>query len=377
MIVSVLDTVQTAFLSSLLTIRCLLLADREGELCGVRLGSGRRPGEQLIVSEIVSESVQEVCQIRKGDIVTHVNGAPVGASFLPARGARRRLPVDEEGDAGLTQGWPMTCPSTQAWGRAFSPGFEGEHQVPPHPSALPGRPKFRNCSPSVVELRLIRANSLPTTPPFSSSPFPPPSFPSSPASSSLLRPELPIFYYETHPRDSLESIALLFQTTPEVIRRDNRGYFRAGERAEGTVPPGLLLKIRNPSFLGGNGPGTEEKGREEEEEEADGAEGEVGVLVQSREGSPVLASGDLRSDSPSSPLSLPTSPRTSCQSRYWEVGAGESVSDLARRLKVGVLELRRWNRHLFPTGEPVKSLPPGTLVRIFAAGHEGWRGGGR
>ncbi len=276
--------------------RCLLLANGEGDICGVKLGPGRGDDEHLVVSEVLSESVEEVCQVAEGDVVTHIDGHPVF-------GGRKH------------KAWNALLHRRRC--RSLT------HRQ--------GQPQAQQSS--VVEVRLIRARSLKKR-----SQLPP----ARPAS-TLALPHTPVFYYETHARDTLASVAAFFQTTPQDIRHDNRDFFRVGEKA-GTLHPGLLLKIRNPDYYA----------LEEEEEKA--------ISLSAA----LLSSSSSRSTSIHGTSNIVSSPTTSTLSRlYHQVQDGENVERIARQHSVALMDLRKWNRRLFPTGEVVRVLPAGTRLLLF------------
>lgn len=251
--------------------------------------------KQLVVSEVLSESVQELCQLAEGDVVTHIDGYLVG-------GVSNHKALD-------------------ALHRRHRMNYRQQCQ------------QHRQQQSSVVEIRLIRARSLKKRQP----PPPPPTL--AQPTSILLLPHIPVFYYETHARDTLASVAVFFQTTPQDIRNDNRDFFRMGEKA-GTLHPGLLLKIRNPDYY--------HVSTGEKEEEA------ASPL-------PMLSS----SSSPPQPVPSGGNGGSSLTRRYHKVQDGETVENIARQHHVALMDLRKWNRHFFPTGEVVRALSTGTQLLLF------------
>ncbi|KAM3571397.1 hypothetical protein VYU27_006560 [Nannochloropsis oceanica] len=379
--------------------RCLLLANSEGEICGVRLGLGHNG--HSVVSEVLSESVQELCQVAEGDILTHIDGVTV----LGGRHRDRRQGKGWEGKGGGVGGVTARLTVEELLQRQQVPYTrqrmnksslhpqqqQQQQQQQRHHHHHQHRqyqhhPSYSPPPSSVIELRLIRASSLPKSSTFS------PSFSTASSPPTPFR-HLPVYYYETHPKDTLESIAQFFHISPQDIRRNNRDYFPSGEKAGG-IHPGILLKIPNPTFFEEEGREDEVGWKEEYVEEEEEDEGSSSLLASSLSSSSPSSSSSACSSRwhnaragvsptsqrvvPSSSFILPRTPPSTPPSLprslpplplriLHDVRDNESVDSLARRLNVQIMDLRKWNRSLFPTGETVNFLPAGTRVVVFAA----------
>jgi hypothetical protein len=179
---------------------------------------------------------------------------------------------------------------------------------------------------------------------------------------------------------------MLFHSTPQEIRHDNRDIFRAGEKVGG-LPQGALLKIRNRERGGGGG---EEEGERDEKEEEKVEEGEgegeekcfspsssLSSLPPTTPTLPLhhnvkMSSSSSSSSSSTSPPFLPSSSSSSSCSHspslhrhYHTVQPNEKIEDIARQHNITLMDLRKWNRSHFPTGECVHMLPPGTMLVIY------------
>ena len=174
---------------------------------------------------------------------------------------------------------------------------------------------------------------------------------------------LPAFLYEVHPLDAgLEDIAALFNVTVLELRNDNRSSFLAGEKGE--VVPGQILRIRNRrAILHKSQTGIEiTKVRQLKAYELP-----VSRYIQSMTAFWVLQAASAPAAFGSGESGDGTSNGTS-QDRphlcYHHIQIGETLEGLSKFYGVSVMDLRRFNRDLFPTGTTV-NLRPGMAIRVF------------
>ncbi len=320
--------------------RCLLLLDGQaagngggggGGVVGVRLGWARG---LLRVTAVLSESVQRLCQVAEGDIVTHVNGEAAQQLY------QQQQQQEEEEDSPPV----LLLRSSSASASAAS--------APRSPCGA---------RRAVVELRLIRASTLAPriAEKDSDAEAAAAAAPSAPAAAAYARLHAaagPMLLYEAHARDTLGGIATRFQSTAQEIRADNREVFPPGEPHVSMIQPGLPLRIRSPAWLLGAGKGQ-------------GPGPGKGRLWSPPFTPERRLAGAARAGGAAAPASLSScsvSPSGAEQGRvarrYHLVAAGQALEDVARRYNVGVMEIRRWNRGLFPVGEPRPALPGDRLL---------------
>lgn len=288
--------------------RCLLLLDEGGQgVMGLRLGW---VGGLLRVTAVLSASVKRLCQVCEGDVVTHIDEESVQQQLS-----------GPEPPLALLQSILRRCPHS------------------PSTASAPSNPQWR----AVVELRLIRARTLQQHL-FSfsdNSTSPSPSLAAAGSSASytqLQRAAGPVLLYEAHARDTLSSIAVRFRTTAQELRARNREVFPPGEPGPPCVQPGLLLLVRDPDWDDGSL-----------------------LLPVTPERRPAIEGVGTATSSLPSPLSTATTTGLRRRREHMLV-EGETLEGVARAYGVGVMEIRAWNREMFPVGEPGLAVAGDRLV---------------
>jgi hypothetical protein len=380
--------------------RCLLLLNAAGTVVGVRL---RWEAGLLRVTAVLSESVSHLCQVARGDIVTHVNGLSLHHHQLQQQQQGEGEEEEDQSRLSLLLRSPA----------ATHP-----------PSSSSSSPPTASPNGLVVELRLVRVRTL--APGVLEAWGEEDNGSAGAAASAAGAAERaataaaaargargayarlhaacgPMLLYEVHARDTLGDIARRFASTAHEIRHDNRDLFPPGERLPPAIQPGLLLRVRNREWGGkgnGKGMGMGKAGAvllpftPERRPAAVAAAGGAGAAAGEGWG----GGGGGTASPHSSPMAV--CPAPSCvvppptggeaggaaavaagtaaaaaaavaaagtRRCYHLVAAGETLEAIARRYGVGVLEVRQWNRWLFPKGEP-RSAAPGDRLLLFCRG---------